>query len=117
MNPLASAFCALLLGSMGLCSGCAAAEKGEPARKYIVAAKVQDKPGPPAGCKIFPEDAIILAIYSRVHGPASYEECERWVKKNCRSEAGGQPKNPATPTPRRSARHWNPAEAFHSSFR
>lgn len=28
---------------------------------------------------IVPSDAIILGIYSKVFGPASYQECEKWV--------------------------------------
>ena len=42
------------------------------------------------GCKILRADAIYAAIYTKVFGPASREECERWVRRNC--------KEPATPS-------------------
>jgi hypothetical protein len=34
-------------------------------------------------CKIVAEDANYPAIYSQVYGPASYDECERWIAENC----------------------------------
>jgi len=34
-------------------------------------------------CSIIPKDALYLAIYSKVYGPASYDECKAWVASNC----------------------------------
>ena len=34
-------------------------------------------------CKIIREDEIYAAIYSQVYGPASRDECEKWVAGNC----------------------------------
>jgi hypothetical protein len=34
-------------------------------------------------CSIVPEDAIYPAIYSKVYGPASHDDCKAWVATNC----------------------------------
>lgn len=34
-------------------------------------------------CSIIPKDAPYLGIYSKVFGPASYQDCEAWVASNC----------------------------------
>ena len=36
-----------------------------------------------ANCMIAPADAMVPMIYSRAFGPASYTDCEAWIKKNC----------------------------------
>jgi hypothetical protein len=39
--------------------------------------------GPDRGCIIVPEDQPVLAIYSHVFGPASHDECAKYVQDNC----------------------------------
>jgi hypothetical protein len=39
---------------------------------------------PGTGCIIVPEGGIVLAIYSHVFGPGSYEECQKYVAANCK---------------------------------
>lgn len=34
-------------------------------------------------CAVVPENAIILAVYRAVHGPATEEECRKWIANNC----------------------------------
>ncbi len=34
-------------------------------------------------CKIIREDELYAAIYSQVYGPASRDECEKWVAGSC----------------------------------
>src|ERR1043165_6257604 len=47
--------------------------------QFIVVAKT----GTNTGCRSYPEDAMYLAIYSKVYGPASYESCKKWKADNC----------------------------------
>ena len=39
--------------------------------------------GTNTGCSVIPEDAAYPAIYSKVHGPALYNDCKMWVGSNC----------------------------------
>jgi len=55
-------------------------ENGE----FIVIALTGSTSGHASGCSIIPKDALYLAIYSQVFGPALYADCEAWVKANCR---------------------------------
>ena len=50
------------------------------AEEFAVFARVDEK----GQCIVEEADAILPAIYSRVYGPASREECETWQAMNCR---------------------------------
>jgi hypothetical protein len=39
--------------------------------------------GTDTGCSIIPKDAMYPAIYSKVFGPSSYDDCRNWVASNC----------------------------------
>lgn len=39
--------------------------------------------GTTKGCSILPEEAMYLAIYTQVFGPATYDNCKNWVLANC----------------------------------
>ena len=34
-------------------------------------------------CSVIKADAVFPTIYSEVFGPASLEECEKWLQENC----------------------------------
>jgi hypothetical protein len=53
--------------------------------QYIVIARVGTKY---EGCRIIPEGDPYPAIYTQVFGPASKEECERWLRENCEEREG-----------------------------
>lgn len=56
--------------------------EGEPKQWDVIALTVSSG-GNERGCSIVPSGAPYPAIYSRVFGPASKEECEKWRKDNC----------------------------------
>jgi hypothetical protein len=58
-------------------------EKG----KFIVIAGLGAEGPNLQGCSIVPEDAVYLAIYRKVFGPASIKECQKFVQENCRAIA------------------------------
>ena len=49
--------------------------------QYIVAASVDTKY---EDCIVAAEDDMIIMTHTRVFGPASREECERWRDGNCK---------------------------------
>ena len=53
-----------------------------PTSYRVIALTASDGPNYKA-CSVIPADSNYLSIYSSVFGPASKEECEDWVKKNC----------------------------------
>ncbi|MBZ5491894.1 MAG: hypothetical protein LAO76_13265 [Acidobacteriia bacterium] len=59
------------------------------AREYNVYA-LTGEPQRKAKCFIWPADAVVLAIYSKVFGPASHAECEKYVKENCSKSAAAK---------------------------
>ena len=52
-------------------------------KRYIVAASVGSDH---ADCIVAEEDALIVATHRKVFGPASKQECERWLRQNCKWE-------------------------------
>jgi hypothetical protein len=40
--------------------------------------------GTDTGCSIVPNDALYPAIYSKVYGPDSYDDCKTWIGSNCK---------------------------------
>lgn len=48
--------------------------------KFIVIAPIEEDMG---GCSIIPEDSFYLAIYKKIYGPASYEDCAKFAASNC----------------------------------
>ncbi|HEX9962272.1 MAG TPA: hypothetical protein VGB00_15165 [Pyrinomonadaceae bacterium] len=52
--------------------------------RYIVAAMVGTNY---EACIVAAEDDMIIATHTRVFGPASREECERWRDKNCKQSS------------------------------
>ncbi len=48
--------------------------------KYIVAARVETKY---EDCIVAPADAMIIATHSKVFGPDTKENCEKWKSTNC----------------------------------
>lgn len=42
--------------------------------------------GTNSGCSVLPHDAMYPAIYSQAFGPASYEDCTKWITNNCGRE-------------------------------
>lgn len=40
---------------------------------------------PNGSCSIVPEGTPFISIYSQVFGPASYNECNEWIRSNCRA--------------------------------
>lgn len=52
--------------------------------QYIVAARVDTKY---EDCIVAAEDDMIIMTHTRVFGPASREECERWRDENCTRES------------------------------
>jgi len=46
---------------------------------YVLTGRIN----PTQKCFIWPADAPVLSIYSKVFGPASRAECEKYVKENC----------------------------------
>jgi hypothetical protein len=56
------------------------------AEDWIVSALVgAPKDGPFFGCALHHKDDIILAIYTKVFGPASKKACEDFMKKHCKA--------------------------------
>lgn len=51
--------------------------------EYNVYARVVATDGPPSGCIVVPADAVVIAIYYCVFGPATKAECDAYVAKNC----------------------------------
>ena len=49
---------------------------------YVVIQKLGGE-GP---CRIIPEGEPHEAIYHKVFGPASRDECKEWVERNCSTE-------------------------------
>lgn len=71
---------------------------GEPVPKFIVIALSASLPKY-EDCSVIKEDAVFPATHSRVFGPASEDECKKWIAANAqpKGQAGGE--NPdATPT-------------------
>lgn len=52
--------------------------------QFIVIALTGSMSGNSTGCSIIPKDAMYLAIYSKMFGPASYDDCKAWVATNCK---------------------------------
>jgi len=46
-------------------------------------------------CSVVKADASYLATHNPVFGPASYEECEKWLKENCECTKECSSKNAA----------------------
>jgi hypothetical protein len=61
-------------------------EKPKGADSFIVIALTGSEGDRYAGCRIVPEDAIYPAIYSRVAGPMSREQCEAFLRDHCGDE-------------------------------
>jgi hypothetical protein len=57
--------------------------QNEDKTQYIVAAMVGTKY---EDCIVAAEDDMIIGTHTRVFGPASREECERWRDENCQRE-------------------------------
>lgn len=51
--------------------------------KFVVIALVASAGDKYKGCSIIPENAPYLMIYTKVFGPTSRSECEKWVAENC----------------------------------
>lgn len=51
--------------------------------QYVVYARLPRQPGSYAGCIVVPEGTIVIAIYYKAYGPASKQECDQWMLKNC----------------------------------
>ncbi|HEY0429618.1 MAG TPA: hypothetical protein VGC76_17690 [Pyrinomonadaceae bacterium] len=58
-------------------------ENIESKKQFIVIALTGSDGDKHQGCRIVDEDAIYPAIFSRVYGPASREQCQQWIKENC----------------------------------
>ncbi|NBC19068.1 MAG: hypothetical protein GVY18_17335 [Bacteroidetes bacterium] len=54
----------------------------EEPEEYIV---IQPIDGNGVGCSIIPATNVYIQIYKQVYGPASRDECEQWVAKNCQA--------------------------------
>ena len=54
---------------------------------------------PPHGCIVVPADALVLAIYYRVFGPASKQECDEWAMRKCGPLAATTAKGGDVPWP------------------
>jgi len=48
-------------------------------QKYIVVRNLNND----SDCRVFPENATYPAIYSKVYGPASKADCDKYVAENC----------------------------------
>lgn len=55
----------------------------EPHKEFIVIALVQESPGNLQGCSVVPSGEQYLAIYKKVFGPSTNDECIQWVSENC----------------------------------
>ena len=53
------------------------------AKQYIVIARTGASGSKRSGCRILEADAVYAAIYSKVFGPASRGQCEKFVRDNC----------------------------------
>lgn len=73
----------LLMGVLASGSACVSAEKEKPkpAGEFIV---ISSAGKPNTDCKIIPKGNMYAAIYRKSFGPATYKECEDWMKKNCK---------------------------------
>jgi hypothetical protein len=69
-----------MAGMIVMSSACASAEK-EKAGEFIV---ISSAGKPNTDCKIISKGNMYAAIYRKSYGPASFKECETWVKKNCK---------------------------------
>lgn len=58
--------------------------KGDKNEQFIVIALTGSTPGNSTGCSIIPKDAMYPAIYARMFGPSSYDDCKAWVASNCK---------------------------------
>jgi hypothetical protein len=61
-------------------------ENYENGKQYIVIALTVSAGDKHEGCRVLEEGSIYPAIYSQFYGPASREECEKWVAENCGGE-------------------------------
>jgi hypothetical protein len=62
-----------------------------PGDQFIVIALTASEDEKHKGCKVVGEHSPYPAIYSRVFGPASRGECERWASENCGFDGGDPP--------------------------
>ena len=60
----------------------------EKAGEYIVVSLVGKTNT--TGCQIIPKGNFYAAIYRKSFGPASYKECESWVRENCKESEKGK---------------------------
>lgn len=58
---------------------------------YLVYAKLPQYSGSHHGCIVVPADSFVTAIRYRAFGPASREECERFVAESCSIEVPPKP--------------------------
>jgi hypothetical protein len=65
-----------------------AAEGGE---QFIVIALTASDGEKHKGCRVVPDGSPYARIYSQVFGPASREECEKWIADNCGFDGGDPP--------------------------
>ncbi|MCR5856520.1 hypothetical protein [Mesorhizobium sp. J428] len=60
------------------------AEAQAEAARFLVYARLPFPPGSThSGCIVVPEGTLVPAIYYRAFGPASRQECDAWLLKNC----------------------------------
>ena len=72
-----------LLGLLVL-GGCAT-DASKDYKNYIVIASTSS---PRQQCQVISKDAQYAAIFSRVHGPQTKENCEKWIADNCPRKSG-----------------------------
>lgn len=77
----------------GGCDGSSdfSARTGEKGEQFIVIALTGSSGDKYRGCRVIPEGNPYPAIYSQVFGPASREECAKWVEENCGFDGGDPP--------------------------
>ena len=59
--------------------------------RFIVIALARSGSDKYRGCRVVPEGSSYAKIYGEVFGPASREECDRWVAENCGFDGGDPP--------------------------
>ena len=77
-------YLSFLLGLWVLC-GCGTTDPSKEYKTYIV---IASSSSPRQQCQVISKDAQYAAIFSRVYGPQTKENCESWVAKNCQRKAG-----------------------------
>lgn len=72
-------------------SGAFSADAAKGGEQFIVIALTASDGEKHKGCRVVPDGDPYVAIYSQVFGPASRQECEKWMADHCGFDGGDPP--------------------------